>query len=65
LSSSGTQTGKSFAKNVNNSPSGVEIESGFTISTGRFHLTTGIGYLGLGSSSKPFTDVTVSIGINL
>lgn len=65
LSSSGTQTGKSFAKNVNNSASGVEIESGFTISTGRFHLTTGIGYLGLGSSSKPFTDVTVSIGINL
>ncbi len=65
LSSSGTQTGKSFAKNINNSSSGVEIESGITISTGKLHLTTGIGYLGLGSSSKPFTDVSVSIGINL
>jgi hypothetical protein len=65
MSNSGSQVGKNFAKNVIHSTSGIEIETGITLIAGKFNFTTGIGYLGLGSSSKSFTDVSISIGINL
>ena len=62
----GTKTGSIWAKNTYASLSGLEVEGGLNLMFKRFHIASGMNYLGLFKSAdtKAYSDVWLSFGLN-
>ncbi len=62
----GTKTGSIWAKNSYASLSGLELEGGINLLFKRFHIATGINYLGLlkSADTKAYSDLWLSFGLN-
>lgn len=63
----GIKSGTNFAKNINYSQSGVELEAGFNLSISVINIGASINYLGLFQNNnqiKPFTDASLHLGFN-
>jgi hypothetical protein len=63
----GIKSGTNYAKNTNFSQTGIEIETGFTLSVSKINLGASFNYLGLlqnNNQVKPFSDTSIHLGFN-